>query len=639
LRYKEPTDEPDAEIERDMNTFISLTKETICKDLKETLQLIKRVEKVAQKVEEVWINSTAQNRFETRDRAFRNLQELDVLIREKLDQATVPIIRNYEKYYNEKSILQIDEVADKVAIAIWASYENPKPGNKRLPPFENTGIQFETIPKTLLAELKVCDRLIFRVIRTPIVSFNMETYHQHAGIFDPHSNNNNNVITESSSSASALDNNTNHNQRSTTEVAGGGGGGGVVTAENTSSSIPSKVKRLPTLTSLPESAYSAVHSRHVVGDLIHFHLLVAPPLTHTSYVRRSKWIMRDASKSAQSLQLLSSYPGNAACKLWVKIPDSVCMTDDLRLCVWHEESKSWSESGIADFQYNESLRMIQCYLTTCGTFALVKKRVHELPYKRFRLFPVLGKQIYQFMKFQHQQSQLQQLESGSNHDTKNNNNIMQESADSSNNNNNNNNNNNVDSQSNNNNNENSNVGAEDSTNNNNNMESSAQSPDNNDNNVTHSDEVDHATHSKNNNKNPPYYNNTFIPDFLSNNISGGRVRGLVSTTQTRDSNSRYHHLGTASEVLYPATFERHCRVILATARHEMIIDVVGSQLALVAPHEIFVADLLGQMMSPGSLLFHLQQRGILLLPTSIDIFTARNGHVKVIIIFTIVHYT
>eukprot|EP01031_Cornospumella_fuschlensis_P053237 gene53237-65026_t len=59
LQFREPTGEVDARSEPDMNTFIAAMKEAAVNDMKEAMEVIRKVEFVAYKVEEVWANSLA----------------------------------------------------------------------------------------------------------------------------------------------------------------------------------------------------------------------------------------------------------------------------------------------------------------------------------------------------------------------------------------------------------------------------------------------------------------------------------------------------------------------------------------------------------------------------------------------------
>ena len=63
------------------------------------------------------------------------------------------------------------------------------------------------------------------------------------------------------------------------------------------------------------------------------------------------------------------------------------MSNDIRIAVWDEEAKEFSEEGVTEFQYSESTRMVQFHITVLGTFALVKNRVIDFPYKRFNMAP------------------------------------------------------------------------------------------------------------------------------------------------------------------------------------------------------------------------------------------------------------
>jgi hypothetical protein len=102
--------------------------------------------------------------------------------------------------------------------------------------------------------------------------------------------------------------------------------------------------------------------------------------------------MRNKSASATKLRK-AVYPSSVPSRVQLKIPEDVIMTDDMRVAVWNEEQKEWVEDAISDYQYNETTRTVQFYITTVGILALVKKRVVDLPYKKWSLTPVLSKPI------------------------------------------------------------------------------------------------------------------------------------------------------------------------------------------------------------------------------------------------------
>lgn len=512
-----------------MNTFISLARETIVTDMKDALQFIIRIERIARAVEDVWINSIAKQDIKKRDKALRELKVLHELILEKLDQATIPILRYYEKHINEKMIMLLDEVATQVSIGMWASYEEPRPGNKRLQLWENTGIHFENLPKQLLQQ---ADRYIFRIIRTPIVTFNLEAYHQSDLLPLPGSDNKdkNENNGEAESKHQEID------LPSLFEEKGAAGDGTeesknmVDSSEGIGQESANATETTEHHTPIPHlhgqrgvSAGGAKHVqtlaeklnlpshqlKYVVGDLIHFDILIAPP--KTTDLRIKKWTLRDASSNSTGLRK-SPYPSSVPCKMMIRVPSTVVMSDDLRLCVWDYEKQDWVEDGITEFQYNEGLRMVQFYTTTVGVLALVKRRIVDMPLKSFHMYPVLHKKINELMSYRNDA--------------------------------------------------------------------------------------------------------TVSPSIVNEEQFRGLADGHMGTV---DSNG-------AS--LYSTSYERYCRVLINTQRHNIVIDVVGSQVCLVKPNDPFCADLLGHPMTPGSLFFALQRRGVHLLPTEVDIYLISEGKIK-----------
>jgi hypothetical protein len=127
-----------------------------------------------------------------------------------------------------------------------------------------------------------------------------------------------------------------------------------------------------------------------VGDLIEFDILISPP--REFLLRAKKWVIRDHSTNSMKIRK-ASYPSSVPCRMYIKVPDTVLFGDDLRIAVWSEELKDWTEDGITDYSYNENNRMIQFLIATVGTLALIRKRNIHLPMKQWSIYPVLSKPI------------------------------------------------------------------------------------------------------------------------------------------------------------------------------------------------------------------------------------------------------
>lgn len=313
MNFKNPSGEPDAANEQDMNTFISLTREAPVGDMKEAMECIRRIEAMASAVEDTWADSLARKDNAMLRRAADNLSVLRAMVLEKLDQATLPYLRFYDKYVDDRTELNIEEVAVGVSVGMWATFSDMRPPRKSVQ-LERMGIKLD-IPKPLLQQQ---EKFTYRFTRIPIVTYNLQPYQ------------------------------------------------------------------------------SIECSKYVVGDLIYFDILYSPPPSFS--IRAKKWTIRDRSQPSMSIRK-SDYPSSAQCRMYVKVPEGVLLTDDLRMAVWDEHEQDWVEDGISDYQCNEVTRTVQFYITTVGMLALVKRRTIDMPLKKWALYPVLDKKINTFMRY------------------------------------------------------------------------------------------------------------------------------------------------------------------------------------------------------------------------------------------------
>lgn len=177
LKYVEPSDEPDASSEKDINTFLSLINENTVQDFKDVLELTKRVESVAKSVEAIWADSVTKNDNSSRSQAEDYMKQFSGLILAKVDIATAHLLRFADIHVNpDKHELQAEESADGLAIGLWASFNETRPLRKSVV-FEKLHVQVD-IPKQILQHDA---RFIHRVIRTPIETLSYLAYHPDAG--------------------------------------------------------------------------------------------------------------------------------------------------------------------------------------------------------------------------------------------------------------------------------------------------------------------------------------------------------------------------------------------------------------------------------------------------------------------------
>lgn len=130
---------------------------------------------------------------------------------------------------------------------------------------------------------------------------------------------------------------------------------------------------------------SGMMNRYILGDLIVIELLKSPPDSFS--LRAKKWVMRDKSSLSLVLQK-STYPSSVTFRCSIRVPDELFMTEDVTLSRWDEQQGVWTDEGITDYQFSEANRLVQFYSVVVGTFALVKPRNVDMPYKRWTLQPL-----------------------------------------------------------------------------------------------------------------------------------------------------------------------------------------------------------------------------------------------------------
>jgi hypothetical protein len=321
-----------------MNTFISLIRETNASDLLQTMDLIRRVERISLRVTDVWSECLAARNDIGRLKAHDNLNALREIMLVKLDAATVRLLQFSDEGLDNRQEMNIEETAHKLSLGMWASYADVRPIRKSVH-FESMGIQLD-LQKQLLQQH---DNFVFRMIRMPIVGCNLDAY---------------NLPPALAADLSSAGGN-----------GGNGGMSGMGEEKDGGTSRPSK---------------------YVVGDLVMFDILVAPAAAF--HLRVRKWTMRDKSVASTKLRK-TAYPSSVPSRMQLKVPKEVVITDDMRIAVWNEEHQDWTEDGISDYQYSEANRTVHFYITTVGFLALVKSRTVDMPLKKWSLVPVVHKPV------------------------------------------------------------------------------------------------------------------------------------------------------------------------------------------------------------------------------------------------------
>lgn len=132
-------------------------------------------------------------------------------------------------------------------------------------------------------------------------------------------------------------------------------------------------------------AAAARSSKYIVGDLVVLDVIKPPPRAQT--LRAKKWTIRDKSSTSLSVQRVP-YPSSVSSKFFIRVPDDVCLSDDVSIAVWDDQELAWSDYGITEYQYTDATRQVQFNCAVVGIFALVKNREADFPYKKWSLSPM-----------------------------------------------------------------------------------------------------------------------------------------------------------------------------------------------------------------------------------------------------------
>lgn len=127
------------------------------------------------------------------------------------------------------------------------------------------------------------------------------------------------------------------------------------------------------------------NTKIILGDVIYLDLLTPP--NQAFPLRAKKWTLRDKSAAAFTVRK-TPYPSSVPCRCFFKVPDEVIMSDDVKVALWDENANDWTDEGLGDYQYAESTRLAQFYITGVGMVALIRPRSGEFPYRGWSLKPM-----------------------------------------------------------------------------------------------------------------------------------------------------------------------------------------------------------------------------------------------------------
>jgi hypothetical protein len=174
-KFRNPSDQPDSSNEKDMNTFITLTNNNDVAEMNDVLKVVTGVEEVANTVEEVWAQSLAERDIKNLQITNDYLQSFSSSIASKMDSATSQYLRFVENNLNDRSEVQVEEVADRAALCLWGSFSDIRPIRKSIQ-FETMGVQLD-VPKQILQQ----NIMIHRCIRMPIDHSSTQIYSDPGG--------------------------------------------------------------------------------------------------------------------------------------------------------------------------------------------------------------------------------------------------------------------------------------------------------------------------------------------------------------------------------------------------------------------------------------------------------------------------
>lgn len=335
-KIRDPVDTPDANSAKDMNTFITLAQQAGVSDMKEALDSITYMIKVASSVERVWGDAIAKKEDEVVANTTNYIERINGTILKNLDSGTANFLRFVDKHLNDKMEIQEEERAGKVMMAFWGSMSDMRPIRKSVQ-FEEMGIQMD-IPKQILQQES---KFVHRAIKIPLDPKSMAEF----------------IKKKPALEAPVADSEAPAQSNESAETAEGGG--------------ESAIEKEP---------------KQVLADLFYLDIIVPPGQAYE--IRTKKWVIRDKSEKATNLHKIASYPSSIATTVFIKVPDYIIVSNDVRVNIWNEELGEWTEDHITDYQFSEQTRLCQFKMTAVGVIALVKNRLSAYPLRQWTLTPV-----------------------------------------------------------------------------------------------------------------------------------------------------------------------------------------------------------------------------------------------------------
>lgn len=325
-KFREAIDETDPASEKELNTFVSLCREAPIESFNDALELVRKIEEVSKAVKTRWAECMARNNSQGQTQCLHYLIDFSNCIIEAIDKGTAIKLRTTSinpDALEKGQDLYVEEVATDVMVGMWTNLD----GRINYP-----GNRKQAVFPTIGWQVDI-PKLVLAV-QTPlkeqikfvyrIVRMPLETFN-----LQPY---------EESS---------------------------------------------PGLT--PQKLALISNTKVVVGDLYIYEMLAAQK--DSFKIASRNWILKDNSEASKRITR-KEYPVNAVTKCYITLPQTVVFNiNDVRVNRWDEEKNEFTEDGIENYEYLEEKRQITFCIKELGTFALVKDRVVDFPYKRWTISP------------------------------------------------------------------------------------------------------------------------------------------------------------------------------------------------------------------------------------------------------------
>lgn len=172
--FSNPLSRPHPEREREVNTFISQIQENEANTLADAMKICSQIEQVAHPMIMKWGNDVATQNQLLQQRSSSYVEILSNLLLEKIDDATVQVLRMVDLHVNDKSDkaeLNLESSSGRVWVGLWG-YMGTQPLNRKTVEFPKMGFEI-SVPRPILQhEVK----FVHRVIRYPFESQSMAAY-------------------------------------------------------------------------------------------------------------------------------------------------------------------------------------------------------------------------------------------------------------------------------------------------------------------------------------------------------------------------------------------------------------------------------------------------------------------------------